>query len=255
MKSISNRLGVGFQFVGFFVNRIIELFALHRFNFLDRIWVRNYFTYKYLHERDNIKWLVNNKETLSVSLDVGAGFGFYSKQISKINENSKVFSFEPDPVNYRRTIRTLSFEIEKSQVKVYNLAIAEKTSKLYLWRDVYNPANHQIKFDSKDHLEVQGTSIDIFCSDFSIIPTFIKIDVQGHEKYVLKGAREILSKTRPTILIEFDPKADAKNQTECWSFLIDMNYSAYRIKKDGTLTPIRSIPQEDNYFDLVFKPK
>ena len=56
---------------------------------------------------------------------------------------------------------------------------------------------------------MHGITLDTFCGD-SIIPTFIKIDVEGEELRVIHGSRELIKKHKPRLLVEahksYDPK-------------------------------------------------
>ena len=52
----------------------------------------------------------------------------------------------------------------------------------------------------------KGEGIDVHCDRLDDIytgtPSFVKIDVEGHELHALKGAQETLKKHKPTVLIE-----------------------------------------------------
>ena len=52
-------------------------------------------------------------------------------------------------------------------------------------------------------VKVSVVKLDTYCSQFEIKPTFIKIDTEGAEKYVLEGAEETIRKYQPFLLFEY----------------------------------------------------
>ena len=61
---------------------------------------------------------------------------------------------------------------------------------------------------------------------------FVKIDVEGHELAVLKGAPELLTVQRPTILIEIEEHAHRDGQFDAIvDFLTDLSYRGSYLHK------------------------
>jgi hypothetical protein len=54
--------------------------------------------------------------------------------------------------------------------------------------------------------EVKTDTLDNFTKEKNIIPDVIKIDVEGHELSVLKGAENFISKHHPTLIIEIEQR-------------------------------------------------
>ncbi len=77
--------------------------------------------------------------------------------------------------------------------------------------------------------EVLLTSLDRFCSDNAVSPDLIKIDVDGYEGKVLRGAKHLLSDTQPVILLELHKDAkqrDGISRTNCVGMLFAAGYRA-----------------------------
>ena len=200
-------------------------------------------------------WIEQNYKLFTTVIDVGAGFGFYSWIIAKNFPNSHIYAFEAEHRNFQRLKYTISQLPKESNIKIYQNAVTRENSTLYLKRDLFNPANHKTLFEKNGDLLVHGISLDEFCAEFKVIPTFIKIDVQGHERFVLEGARKILVETQPVVLMEFDLSIDKENALKCWSIMKENGYFAFEILKHGVIKYVTEIPQTINYYDLLFMPR
>ena len=86
--------------------------------------------------------------------------------------------------------------------------------------------------------EVEIITLDDYAAAKSIMPTFLKIDVEGYETEVLKGAREIL-KTRPKLEIEIHTEILSRYATSVAEIfeLIDINSYQTWVQWDDQLEP------------------
>jgi FkbM family methyltransferase len=240
------------QLIGFFLNRILELEVIQRISVLDRIWTRIYFIYKFYFERQLVNWVRNNPDQLATVIDVGAGFGFYSWTIANTSEKSFIYAFEPDIRNFKRSTFALSRVRNLNRIEIHNLAVTEKNSTMFLQRDLYNPANHKVSTEINSGIAVRGITLDDFCKEKDIAPTFIKIDVQGHEEQVLRGATRVISEFHPIILMEFELNPKSKNAENCWSTMKTLGYEAFELSRSGKTIKVNTLPNRKTYFDLVF---
>lgn len=72
---------------------------------------------------------------------------------------------------------------------------------------------------------VPATSVDAFVSRSRLAPQLIKIDVEGWELHVLRGAISTIQQYRPTLLIEV--VSGAPHASEVWQLLRDNDYTAF----------------------------
>lgn len=73
------------------------------------------------------------------------------------------------------------------------------------------------------------TSLDQYCTDHGLVPQLIKIDVDGYEGKVLRGARDLLTRVRPTIFLELhkdEVQRDGILRDQVVGMLFDAGYSA-----------------------------
>ncbi len=146
-----------------------------------------------------------------VILDVGANSGVYSIIAGAVNLNAKVYSFEPNPVNFKRLVENVSLNSLKNVIPV-QLAVgnSEKDVKFSVQDEskltetssvVSNFANSFAQGKMKE-INVKQTTLDTFIKKHHIKPDFIKIDVEYYEKEVLLGASELLKKHEPLVMCE-----------------------------------------------------
>jgi FkbM family methyltransferase len=129
-----------------------------------------------------------------VILDVGANVGAYSAEILEIAPAARIYCFEPGPANVSRLEASLG-----TQVTVIPVAVGSKTGSIALYDyeagDGSSHASLHPEVFERIHQQphrsriVAVTTIDDFVEQHSIDAiTLLKIDVEGHELEVLKGA-------------------------------------------------------------------
>ena len=161
----------------------------------------------------------------SIVMDIGANMGEWSLHMAKmVGGNGRVFSVEPSPSMVRALEKTMAIN-NFSQVSISECAISNKTghsqfsipfdkdyqaipswSRLVLGEEFATPKwidNPWAKVATTKTIEVQTTTLDRFTSEKSITKLdFIKIDVEGHEKYVIEGGQKTLKTLKPAIILE-----------------------------------------------------
>jgi FkbM family methyltransferase len=165
------------------------------------------------HEDDILKYHFTPKEG-NVVVDVGAHIGAYTIVGSKrVGPNGKVVAIEADPDNFDVLNRNIQLN-KLSNVIALNYAAysKEKEIKLYLpsgaggssytkYNTIMSDRAHEEKF-----VQVKGNTLDYLLQSNTVKleeVNWIKIDVEGAEYEVLKGAKDIFSKcTNITLLVE-----------------------------------------------------
>ena len=79
-------------------------------------------------------------------------------------------------------------------------------------------------------IRVQCRTLDSVVEELSIEPDFIKIDVEGFEDVVLRGARQLLRKFHPRIVLEANPGDPCRSVTE---ILAANKYAFHLITDEG----------------------
>ena len=167
------------------------------------------------HEYDNIERNFTPKEG-DIVIDVGAHIGPYTlKTAKRVGWNGKVIAIEADPENFDILNRNIQLN-KLTNVIALNYAAYFKEDKIRLYllkvdKSSYTKYN-TIMIDraqynnEKKFVEVKANTLDYLLQSIGIKHeqvNWIKIDVEGAEFDVLKGAKDILSKSKDiSLLIE-----------------------------------------------------
>lgn len=149
-------------------------------------------------------YLVNNKLVKGAALDIGANIGNHSLFFSKYYDN--VFSFEPN----QRTFQLLKMNASLvDNVECVNVGLSDRARKAILATNPLNVGAASLVASSNTNQalqqEIELRTLDSFSDIYSQEIGLIKIDVEGHELAVLKGANKFISKNHPIILFEQHP--------------------------------------------------
>ena len=154
-----------------------------------------------------------------VVFDIGAQAGFYTLLASKlVGPSGKAFSFEPFPENLKNIKRHLELNHVKN-VEVLALAVSDKSDEVGFaaGSSVFTGA-----LSESGTLKVKTESLDnLFAIGKILPPNVIKMDIEGAELLALRGARNILEKYKPVILLATH---SAELKKECLALLADYGY-------------------------------
>jgi FkbM family methyltransferase len=162
----------------------------------------------------------------SVCFDIGAHAGLYSLLFS--GRAKRVFAFEPFPRNLAWLVRTLSVN-KAANVQVVPWALSGATGPT---RFSAGEHNSEGRLDPRGDLAVFAMACDEFCAFEKVRPDLMKIDVEGAEAEVLRGASETLRAAKPALLLSTHGD-EAKE--ECFRILSGLGYGAPRPLDKGNL--------------------
>jgi len=199
-----------------------------------------------------------------IYIDVGANDGSHVNKIIKTNKKINFCLFEANRFSYKR----LTKNIKKSKkIKLYNFALGRKNSILKMFD--YKKSGTVLSSTNKKSLEylvnkkiysfnVKVKKLDNF--KFIKIVKIIKIDVEGDELNVLLGAKKIINKFNPIIILEFNSRHIFTR-----TFLKDIlnvlkHYKIFRILPGGKIISLSDEYNTDEYEiflhqNLLFLPR
>ncbi|MBI4168704.1 MAG: FkbM family methyltransferase [Acidobacteria bacterium] len=142
----------------------------------------------------------------SVAMDVGANLGIHSLVLARCaGDRGTVLAYEPSNAIHDRLLRNIEGN-GASNIVPRKLGLWEKSGSAGFEpraRD-FNIGKGQIRQDSL--LQIQVRTVDEEAEGLDRHIDLIKIDVEGCELSVLKGASKTLSEHKPVLIIEFNPK-------------------------------------------------
>jgi FkbM family methyltransferase len=186
-------------------------------------------------------------------LDIGAHHGFYTLLLSRVTgSRGMVFSFEPSPRERKALLRHVSLNRCKN-VKVQPLALGaeKKEAELYVVEGGETGCNSlrpPVVISGTSRVRVSVMRLDDWISEQKLERVhFIKLDVEGGELEVLRGAVSLLDhRPRPIILAEVQDM-----RTEQWgyrardviSYLSAKGFRWFRLSEDGSLEDLDLAPE------------
>jgi len=158
----------------------------------------------YIHRKrehfstDFIKKFISKDE---IVIDIGANIGYYALLESQLANKGRIYAVEPIPSNINLLNRNIELNDYKN-ISVFQFAIGDDKAdkaKMYVYDKcnwcsfIRDPSGNII-----DEIEVTTMTLDRFVEFYVCqYPTFIRMDVEGYEYQIIKGASKILEKNKP----------------------------------------------------------
>ena len=165
----------------------------------------------------------------STAIDIGSNIGNHAIEFAKYFK--KVICYEPNPRAYD-LLATNTKHLKN--VEVFNWGIGSKEEFLQLQENINNIGGSSAKYqiDAKKIVNIEIKPLDNFLDSFKKV-MLLKIDVEGMEIDVLRGAEKIINKFYPLICFEQHKTdfLDCFNETEVVDWLRKKDYKIYAIYK------------------------
>ena len=172
-----------------------------------------------------------------VVVDAGANIGYVTMLLSRwVGPSGRVFSFEPVPDTAEllcHNVRALAL----SNVVVHACGLSDREGDAVMEIPVYEGGGGENLYESRivtpgeRHAQFRAVSVrtktldSIFAADAASMPSFVKMDVEGHEAQVLEGMTAIFREAKPALLVELSGPSAARARV--FKHLGDLGYTAY----------------------------
>jgi len=166
-----------------------------------------------------------NRTDLAV-LDVGSNFGYLGAVwADSIAKNGKVKAFEPNKNLFSSITKTIGANGHfKSSFEVYNLAVGAKNEMIPLNASNFS-SNAQLMKTATETYDVEMVTLDNFLNKKNIREIdVIKIDVDGIELDILKGAENLLKQNNSIVIVE------TNDDRHIVDFFQELDYKIYDMK-------------------------
>lgn len=245
------------KFLEYLVRSNIYTFIFSRF-------VANLILTRFIFESDFklLKFLKIDKINKNKKiLDIGANDGISIKAIRNFIKYSKIVSFEPDTINYKKL---QDLKKKDKNLIIFNYGLSNKVKKKTILyqpyfkkyslspfnslklKDVYQSINNSLFIDKmKKKIIIKKKIIKLKKLDqFCLKPFFIKIDIQGHEYECIVGSIKTIKKFLPIIMLEYDKK----NNIKIFRLLKKLGYKKFIFRARNKLLKEHSNEEAFNIF-------
>jgi len=217
----------------------------------DRLWLDWLLAVSLLGQDAEVKHtyasILNSKRRPDLFVDVGANYG--QNSILFLSHGVRTISFEPNPVCHEYFVQTAHLNQVKPDIR--NLAIGDSHAPLQLlfaegetWNGSADPGTQErlraIAGNRLRKLSVGQTTLDDVLRSHTTEHTLIKIDTEGFEGQVLRGAPNILATRKATIIFEAWPEPSAR--APIYEILASARYRIFPMPWTGE--PCRSLSSE-----------
>jgi FkbM family methyltransferase len=147
-----------------------------------------------------------------LAFDVGANEGFFACQLAQMaGRHCKVYAFEPVPETFAKLAYSVSRLGLTAQIEPISAAVLDSSRLVQLSWPKRNSLHAQVtaRPDGRRVQRLawaQAIPLDAFCALVGSRPSLVKLDAEGSEPAVLRGAAHLLASSEaPAILFEFNP--------------------------------------------------
>jgi len=209
-------------------------------------------------EVKSIKKLLKSDENVRIAIDIGGNIGDYTEALIKAFPGIEIHTFEPSKLN----IKKLKLRFSKQEnVKIQQLGVSNKNDTMVLHSDKEGSGLASLSKRKLDHfginfnLEEKVKIIkfeDYWVNSLKKIEIdILKIDIEGHELFALKGLGSAIKHIK-AIQIEFGG-ANIDTRTffqDFWYFFAQNDYDLFRITPFGAQR-IHNYKEQDEFFSTT----
>lgn len=188
--------------------------------------------------------------------DIGSNIGYTALIFARaVGRQGLVFAFEPSRKSFEHLKRTVG---EWECIRPVNLAISDFAGTVRFADSRALDRSTVLALNEKEEgYDVKCITLDDwFATGGSPPPDFIKIDVEGHEAAVIRGAKAVVSQYLPIILFEALTEHARLNIVRILRDFSCGNYLFYRITRDARLVSLEKdsfTNCTNNYFAMSKK--
>jgi FkbM family methyltransferase len=158
-------------------------------------------------EKAETEFAIEQARPGTVAIDVGANVGMFTVPLAlAVGRSGRVLTIEPSPENVKRLERNLDLNLLENVV-LEPIAVGDRAGKVVL-QLANDPGFHSTSEIAEsrsvdESLTVNAETLDqVWLRAHAPNVSFIKIDTEGSEDAVLRGAEQILRACQPALLVE-----------------------------------------------------
>lgn len=184
-------------------------------------------------------------------VDAGANCGLFTVAGARVvGSSGKVLSFEPGPTVLPMLERNVS-QNDLGMVTIHRCGLGAEAGKVRLYQHPHGASSATLGCapgSEASFVEIEIDTLDAVLarSDIKQID-LIKMDVEGAEELILRGASGLFERHRPRVLFEINPEAIANLALKvdgAWSILAALGYTFFQVDETGRLTQLSDVVRD-----------
>lgn len=176
--------------------------------------------------KQTYEMLLESRYRPSVFFDVGANYGTHS--LLFLAQGVTTISFEPNPICKEQFNQFCQLNNFSAQMKT--VAVGDRNGTVDLWfpenatwlGTIVETTKNSLQELNLEKLQVPLISLDSYTIKSGLYPDLIKIDTEGNEISVIKGATETIKTAKPIIIFECN---ELNNKTDLWNAFDILDYT------------------------------
>lgn len=206
--------------------------GFHRYLVMHSVFVA--LTMRFRRHEGSVLQFVRRLRPDANVLDIGANVGTMTVLFARKCRFGRIFAFEPIPENFHAA-QTVIGLFRIANARLFPLGVGERKASVTM---VMPNAGPHVRLEGHSHVveadcepQSEGTYYTVPLVALDELPELrdvrisaIKIDVEDHERFVLRGGRRLIERDRPLIYCELWSE---DNKRDCFALLDELGYESF----------------------------
>lgn len=188
------------------------------------------------YEKENIQFLKTTIQPGNIIIDIGAHLGLMSAICAQLTGNKgSIYAFEPTPLTFEILKKVIRMNGAQNIIQPVNKAVSNFTGELDFFVDDNDGSNANSLVSRNDKnrnaRKTKVVTLDDFIREKELKKLdLVKIDAEGSELDVLRGAVNSIRSFRPKIILAMHPnliKNNGQNAGDIYDLIRELNYEIY----------------------------
>jgi len=170
-------------------------------------------------------------------IEVGANIGTETIGLADINPNGRVYAFEPLPSNFE-SLKAIKDVNDLQNLELYDVLVSDKKGEAFFKIPAKNSSGsgHIASEENETTQRFEVVTLDETLETNRAVSSIIA-DVEGYEPQVLAGAKEVLERSKPFLILEVNERflreRAQTNVAQFYDSLVQQGYNCYYIERLG----------------------
>jgi FkbM family methyltransferase len=177
-----------------------------------------------------------------------------------VGSTGKVLAFEPGESSLAMLRKNVALN-GCDHVRIFPVALAEKSGTARLYAHQHGASSFTLgRIEEGERLSftIETATLDAILAQEGIEHVdVLKMDVEGAEELILRGAAGLFERCHPRVIFEINRSAIhnlALSESGAWDFLAKRGYGFFLMDDGGMLTPVHVPPADANVIALHLEP-